>query len=66
MWVFSGVLDYPGDDTVMEQHGADALYSTVKRLMHGFRTGDEEAQQDSAHWLLQIAKPSTTGRWSES
>ena len=33
MCLFSSVPDDPEDDTLIEQHGADALYSTVKSLM---------------------------------
>jgi len=66
MWLFSGPPEDPEDDTVMEKHGAEALYSTVKSLMHAIRTKDEEAQQDAAHWMIQIAKPWTIRRWSES
>jgi len=40
---------------VMEKHGADALYSTVKNLMHAIWTEDEEAQQDAAHQMIQNA-----------
>jgi len=57
MWLFSGVPEDPEDDTVMEKHGAEVLYSTVKSLMHAMRTKDEEAQQDAAHRMIQIAKP---------
>jgi hypothetical protein len=57
MWLFSGAPDDPEDDTVMEKHGAEALYPTVKCLMHAIGTKDEEAQQDVAHWMIQIAKP---------
>ena len=39
MWLFSGVPDDLEDDTVMEQHGADALYSPVKSLMHAICHG---------------------------
>jgi hypothetical protein len=53
----SGAPEDPEDDTVMEQHGADALYSAVKGLMHAIQTKDEEAQQDAAHWMVQSAKP---------
>jgi len=49
----------------MEKHGAEALYSAVKCLMHAIRTKDEEAQQDVAHWNIQITKPGTSKRWSE-
>ena len=50
----------------MEKHGAEALYSAVKSLMHAIRTKDEEAQQDAAHRMIQIAKPWTIRQWSES
>jgi len=30
MWLFSGVPEDAQDETVMEMHGADALYSAVK------------------------------------
>jgi len=50
----------------MEKHGAGRLYSAVKGLMHVIRTRDEEAQQDVAHRMIQIANPWTIRRWSES
>jgi hypothetical protein len=34
MWPFSVAPDNPEDDTVMENHGAEPLYSAVKSLMH--------------------------------
>jgi hypothetical protein len=37
IWLFSGALDNPEDDTVMEKHGAEALYLTAKSLMHAIR-----------------------------
>jgi hypothetical protein len=40
MWLFSGVPENPEDGTVMEKHGANALYSAVKSLMHAIRTED--------------------------
>jgi len=43
MWLFSGTPEDPEDETVMEKHGADALYSAVKSLIHAIRTEDEEA-----------------------
>jgi hypothetical protein len=64
--VFSGAPDDPEDDTVIAQHGADALYCAVKSLIHAIRTKDQEAQQDVAHRMIQILKPSTIRRWSES
>jgi hypothetical protein len=33
--------------------------------MHAIWTEDEEAQQDAAHRMIQIAKPWTIRRWSE-
>jgi len=55
MWLLSGTPEDPADDTVMEKHGAEALYSAVKGLMHAMWTDDEEAQQDVAHRMIQIA-----------
>jgi len=49
----------------MQKHGAEALYSAVKSLMHATRTEDKHAQQDAAHRMIQIAKPRTIRRWSE-
>jgi hypothetical protein len=34
MWLFSGAPEDPEDETLMEKHGPDALYSAVKSLMH--------------------------------
>ena len=56
----------PEDDTEMEMHGADTLYSAVKSLMHTSRTDEEHAQRNAAHWMIQIANPWTTRRWSVS
>jgi hypothetical protein len=66
MWLFSGLPDDAGHETVLEKPGSDALYSAVKSLMHAPQTEDEEAQQTVAHWVIHIAKPSPIGRWSES
>jgi len=30
MWLLSGMPDDPEDETVMEKHGSEALYSAVK------------------------------------
>jgi len=51
-WLFSGVPDNPEDGTVMEKHGAEALYSAVKSLMHAIRTEDEDALHDVAHRMI--------------
>jgi len=66
MWLFSGAPEDPEDDTVMEQHGADALYSAVKSLLHAIQTEDKEAQHEGVHRMIQIAQPWTIRRWSES
>jgi len=66
MWLFSGAPEDTEDDTVMEKHSADALYSAVKSLMQAIRTEDKDARQDAAHRMIQIAKPWTIRRWSES
>jgi len=65
MWLFSGAPEHPDDKTVMEMHSADVLYSAVKSLMYAIRTEDQDAQQDAAHRMIQIAKPWMTRRWSE-
>jgi hypothetical protein len=66
MWLFSGAPDDPEDDTVMEKHGAEALYSTVKSVMHAIWTKDEKAQLDAAHQVIQMARLWTIRRWPES
>jgi len=66
MWLYSGAPDDPEDDTVMAKHGAEALYSAVKSLMHAIQTGNEEDQQDPANQMIQVAKPSPIRRWWES
>ena len=64
--LFSGATEDPEDETVMEMHGANAMYPTVKSSMHAIWTEDHDAQQDSAHRIIQIAKPWTIRRQSES
>jgi len=57
LWQFSNTPEDPEDDTVMENHCAEALYSTVISSMHVIRTEDYEAQQDAAHQILHVALP---------
>jgi hypothetical protein len=66
MWFFSGAPEDPEDETVMEKHSADALYSAVKSSMHAILTEDQDAQHDASHRMIQIAKSWTIRRWSES
>jgi len=42
MWLFLGVPEDPEDDTEMEMHGAEALYSAVNSSMHAIWTKHEE------------------------
>jgi len=65
MWLCSGAREEPEDETLMEKHGAEALYSAMKSLMHAIRTEDQGAQQDAAHWIIQFAKPWTIRSWFE-
>jgi len=64
MWLLSGAPEDPEDDTVMEKHGTEALYSAVKCWMHSIWTKDEHAQQVAAHRMIKIAKPWMITRWS--
>jgi len=57
MWLFSDSPDDSEDDTFMEKHGAEGLYSTAKSLMHAIWTEDDAAQKDGTHWTIQIAMP---------
>jgi len=66
MWLFSGTPEEPEDETLLEMHGAKALYSAVKSLMHEIRTADQDAQQDATHLMIQIEKRWTIRWWSES
>jgi hypothetical protein len=65
MWLFSGASEDPEDETVMEMHRTDVLYSAVKSLMHAIWNEDQDAQHDAAHWMIQNAKPWMIRRWSE-
>ena len=66
MRLFSVAPEDPENETLMEKHGAEALYSAVKSLILAIWTEDQNAQQDAAHQMIQIAKPWTKKRWSES
>jgi len=66
MWLISGAPEDPDDDSEMETHSAEALYSAMKSWMHAIRTKDAEAQQEVAHRMIQNAKPWTIRCWSES
>jgi hypothetical protein len=59
MCLFSGAPKNPEDDTVMQNHGAEALHHAEKSLMHAIRTKDKK------HRMIQIAKPWMIRRWSE-
>jgi hypothetical protein len=55
VWLHSGAPEDPNDVTVIEMHTAEALYSTVKSLMHVIWTQDHDAQHAAVHWKMQIA-----------
>jgi DNA/RNA endonuclease YhcR with UshA esterase domain len=65
MWLFSCTPEDPENDTVMEKHSTEALYLTVKSLMHAIWTQDEPDQQDAAHQMIQIGKRWMIRRWLE-
>jgi len=66
MWLFQKAHDDPEDDTVMTKDCAGALYYDVKSWMHAIWTNYDEAQQDVAHRVIQIAEPWMIGMWLES
>jgi len=63
--LFSGAPEDPVDDTVMEMHGLNALYSAVKSLIDAIRTEDHVTQPDAARQIIQISEPWMIRRWSD-
>jgi len=57
IWLLSGGPEDPVNDTVIEQHGAEAVHSALKSLMHAIRPDDNVAQQDAAHQMKKTPKP---------
>ena len=55
MWLCSGALEDPVDDTVLEWNTASGFYSVVRCLMHAIQTETEELQQDAINRTIQIA-----------
>jgi hypothetical protein len=53
------VFEDPDYGTVMEKHGIEALYSSVKSLMHAICTEVEVVQYDAVHRMIEIALPWT-------
>jgi hypothetical protein len=66
VWLLSDTPENPADDTVLEKHGAEELYSAEKSLIHAIRTEHEEAQQGVTLRMIQIAMPWSFRRWLES
>jgi len=60
----SGALEHPEDDTVMEKHSANALYSAVESLMHASGTEDHDAAQNAAYRIIQISNRRINRTWS--
>lgn len=46
----------PEDNSVMEKHGAETLYSTEKSVMHAIHTADKDAEHVVAHWMIHPPK----------
>jgi hypothetical protein len=63
MWLFSGVPEDSEDNTVMEEHSADALFSAANTLIYAIQTADHDAQHYGTLWMIQIAKPWTIRWW---
>jgi len=51
---------------VIEMHGADALNSAEKSLMHPIQMEANNAEQEVAHQMIQLANPWKIRMWSES
>jgi hypothetical protein len=66
MWLFLDAPEDLDDETVVEKHSTDALYSAVKSLMHAIQTEEEDIQKDAPHRMIQDANPWMIRRWSES
>jgi hypothetical protein len=66
IWLFSGAHEDPEDETVIGNHGAKALNSAVKSLMHAIWTVEQDTQQDAGPRMIQIGKYWTIRRWPES
>jgi hypothetical protein len=65
LWVLSDATEDQEGKSVTEIHSADALNSAVLSVMDAMRTEDQDAQQDAAHRMRQIAKPWTIRSWSQ-
>jgi hypothetical protein len=50
----------------MAIHGADALYSSGNSVTHAIQMEDHDTQQDAAHMMIQMEKPRTMKRCSQS
>jgi hypothetical protein len=62
MWLFSGAPEVPEDDTEMEMHGTDQLYSAMKSLLRDIQIEGEHARWDAVHRLIQTATTRTMRR----
>jgi len=47
MWQFSVTSEYPGDNAVIGNYGAEELNSAGKNLMYGMQTADYKAQKNA-------------------
>jgi hypothetical protein len=63
VWVWVSPESEPTREIGPGVNTTDAMASAVKSLMHALRTEKQDAQQDLAHWMIQIAKLWTMMRW---
>jgi hypothetical protein len=66
MWLLSGVLEDPDNNTVMELQVPKSFESSVKRFIHAIQTEVEETKLNAAHPMIWIATPFTIKRRFES
>jgi len=66
MWLLSGESKAPEDDTGIEKHNTNALYSNVKSTMYDIQTANHDTQLDAAPNNIRIAKRWRIHRWLQS
>jgi len=54
MWLFSSVPEDSENDSLMETHGAEALYSTVNSVLQAIWAKDTDALQDGVLLIPQV------------
>ena len=64
--LFANAPENPPEDSAVEKHGADALYSGVKCSMDAICTADNAGHLDVVHRIIQIAKLWMIRQWLDS